>query len=64
MENQIVKNNSVKIIKITCVRCGHRWWPRIHGDTFSVPVMCPQCKGPWNKPKIRNRQPSFTKEEE
>lgn len=38
----------VKISKIECKRCGHRWIPR------QVEIrMCPKCKSIWyDKPKI------------
>ncbi len=34
--------------QLTCLRCGHTWWPRTPGR----PGVCPQCKNrEWDKPK-------------
>jgi len=37
----------VKITRLKCKRCGHRWVPRIPN-----PAVCPKCHSPhWNKAK-------------
>ena len=46
------------IVKKTCNRCQHSWWPKKPGD----PVHCPKCLSPyWNKErvyKLTKRQPA------
>lgn len=38
--------------KLTCLRCGHTWYPRIE-----KPVQCPRCKTlAWNKPRKTKRE--------
>ena len=33
---------------LTCLRCGHRWYPKQE----RLPIRCPKCGSPyWNKPK-------------
>ena len=42
--------NKVKLPKLRCKQCGHKWIPRIPD-----PGVCPNCHSPyWNKPK-RNK---------
>jgi DNA-directed RNA polymerase subunit RPC12/RpoP len=36
------------IVRLECLRCGHKWLPRKEG----TPLTCPRCRSPyWNKPK-------------
>jgi DNA-directed RNA polymerase subunit RPC12/RpoP len=38
--------------KQECLRCGHKWFPRIHPSR--EPVQCPKCKSPyWNKERVK-----------
>lgn len=37
---------ALKIVRLHCKRCGHRWFPR----QTRLPKQCPQCHSPnWNK---------------
>jgi len=41
----------VKLIRLKCKQCGHKWVPRI-----ANPAVCPSCHSPyWNKKK-RNKK--------
>lgn len=41
-------SQDVVITRLTCLRCGHSWLPRVE----SMPLLCPKCKNPyWNKPR-------------
>ncbi len=45
----------VEIEQLDCLRCEHKWWPRLDDDGKSVlPKTCPLCKSPyWYKPVER-----------
>ena len=45
--------NVVKLPKLHCKRCGHKWIPRKEGEE---PRVCPKCKSPyWNKERGKGR---------
>lgn len=50
MENDL--GRKVTIEELECLRCSHRWWPKINDDGKSVhPGTCPKCRSPyWEKP--------------
>lgn len=38
------------ITQLECLRCSHKWWPRIE----TAPKTCPRCKSKdWAIPKMR-----------
>lgn len=41
------------IVKVTCLRCGHQWFPYHPG----TPIRCARCKTPyWNTPYSRKKK--------
>jgi len=45
-------NNQLDIKQLTCLRCGHTWWP----NRPERPTRCPKCKTPyWDKPRKQTR---------
>ena len=43
----------ITIKQETCLRCGHKWFPRIRKDgTIRRPTYCPKCHSPyWDRPR-------------
>ncbi len=44
-----------------CLRCGHRWIPRVEleqleKDIKKLPMICPQCKSPYWKDYKKNKE--------
>jgi len=38
----------MKLKKLKCLRCTHKWFPRKE----KLPLFCPKCNSPyWNKPR-------------
>jgi rubrerythrin len=47
-EGENMAKQKVKITELTCLKCGHLWYPR----TLELPAVCPKCKNPrWNREK-------------
>ena len=45
-------NKGMSIELLTCLRCGHQWYPR----TPKLPAHCSKCKSPyWDKPRGQKR---------
>lgn len=46
-----MSNVNIEDIKLTCLRCGHRWIPRQNDVRI-----CPKCKTPyWDKPRNQGK---------
>lgn len=43
----------ITVKQLTCLRCGHQWYPRIRKDgTVRRPTLCASCNSPyWSKPR-------------
>lgn len=42
----------VEIEQHSCLRCDHRWWPRITNGKPNKPKQCPKCHSTkWDTPK-------------
>ena len=50
---EISRNSTeIELLVLTCLRCGHSWYPR----RPKLPAHCPSCCSPyWNKPRQRLR---------
>lgn len=39
----------IKLVYVECLRCGHKWLPRV-----TDPRACARCKNPyWDRPRVR-----------
>ena len=44
---------TTKITKLTCLRCGHSWWPK----TPDRPMLCAKCRSAyWERPKKNKKE--------
>ena len=54
MHRIIDLGKKITVEQLTCLRCSHKWWPRIEENKVVNPKTCPTCRSPyWNKPVER-----------
>lgn len=53
-----MSEEAIQIQELECLRCGHKWVPRVRKVRT-----CPSCRSPyWDTPKLMDNGPQSTKE--